>query len=209
MTARRDRTDVVAPRAVARCGLLALALIGLAGGALAQAPLLRTPGAEAPPRRSSFDRHLLLDCAEHGVWRPPEGWTAHALDGGALALAPDGSAAIARVPARPRLRDDARFAALVARIVERIAGAAPTLGAVEGRDRNRWRRERTIRGTVLASGSVLAVSGRADRDAAVWVGLYGPEDASARRSVEGAIASWAMLVSHACQCGYDCDRRPD
>jgi len=199
----------------ARAGLLRgrlclLALLALSATftflASAQAPLLARPdGGPAP--RSRYDRRMALDCADHGVWRTPEGWTTSGFAGGVLAVSPDGSAAVARVPARPRLRDDAGFSTLVHARIADLAGTAPALGPVMGDDINRWRRERFVEGSVRVGGQSLRVLGHATRTAAVWLGVHREPDAAARSAIEAAIASWAMLVSHACECRYDCDHR--
>ncbi len=172
--------------------------------ALAQAPLSSPEGATAA-RRALGGR--VVDCAEHGVWTPPPGWAATSSSAMVLALAPDGSAAIARVRARPRLRDDARFLAQAEAALTTVAGSAPTLGALVAVDHGRWRRERTVEGTVVRGGVTLRVWAHAERSASLWIGAHRDGDTVARAAIDAAVASYATLVDHACLCGYDCDHR--
>lgn len=184
-------------------GVIALAL-ALPTAALAQtAPLLVMPDGARPARRTVG---ALVDCAEHGAWSAPDGWSTATHDGIVIATAPDGSAMLARAPARPRLRDDDAFLALTSSLVARLAGARPVLAPIQATDRNRWRRERAVEGTVARGGITLRVLARASRTQAVWVALHRDGDTAARAAIDASIAGWRMLVSHACACGYDCAR---
>lgn len=184
--------------------VLSVSSLLVATAALAQAPLSAPAGATAA-RRVLGGR--VVDCAEHGVWMPPEGWAATASGGMVLALAPDGSAAIARSRARPRLRDDARFLAQAEAALTTLTGAAPALGSIVAVDHGRWRRERTVEGTVARGGAVLRVWAHATRTESFWIGAHPDGDATARAAIDAAVASWATLTDHACLCGTDCDHR--
>ena len=187
-----------------RLPLLTLTSLLVATAALAQAPMSAPEG--STPARRVLGGHV-VDCAEHGAWTPPAGWTATSSGGVVLALAPDGSTAIARVRARPRLRDDERFLAQATAAITSLTGGTPVLGAIVAVDHGRWRRDRTVEGTVALGGITVRVWAHATRTEAFWVGVHRDGDAAARAEIEAASASWLMLTDHACVCGYDCDHR--
>jgi hypothetical protein len=193
--------------------LTMIGILGLAGIAVAQTPVLSRPEGATEVRRR---RGAVLDCAEHGVWEAPHGWSLFVLERTSVALAPDGGAAIARAPARPPLTEDAMLGTQAARVVERLTGESPTLGTVEASGRNRWQRTRRVErwqrtrrveGSVSVRGRTLRVVATSSRTSALWVGLSPEGDTAARAALDAAMGSWLMLTSHACQCGYDCDRR--
>lgn len=206
----RRALRIVVAVTLSATGVSATALSATGFGATASAqsaPLIIAPGGAQPARRWQYAPGRLVDCAEHGVWTAPEGWTRSAVDRIVIAIAPDGSAAIARAAARPQLRDDATFLAQVAALVTRIAGSAPTLDPIQTVDVNRWRRLRTVLGTVRRANVTLRVIGRSTRTGAIWVGLHRDGDAAARAAIDASIDGWQMLTSHACACGTDCDHR--
>ncbi len=42
----------------------------------------------------------------------------------------------------------------------------------------------------------------------LWIAIVTLHEAAATAAMDTARASYLRLVSHACECGYDCDRRP-
>lgn len=187
--------------------MVLVAMLAIAPVRAQSSALITAPEGATAARRWGAHREALVDCAEHGVWTPPAGWTTGARDRASFAIAPDGSAAIVRVSARPRLRTDGEFIAHATRIATWLV-SAPTLGAIEAVDRSRWQRVRAIEGVATRSGVRLRVIARARRTEALWVAVHREGDDAARASIEASIEGWQALTSHACACGSDCDRRP-
>ena len=100
------------------------------------------------------------------------------------------------------------------KLAERVAGAPITFGRPEVVKKSRGHSTTTLRGQGALAGApveVLVVQHwRGFRKDLAWVQVaVGEQRAEAMRAMDAARGSMLMLVSHACECGYDCDRRAD
>jgi hypothetical protein len=165
------------------------------------------------PRRFRYDATSVLMCQTHDTWRPPAGFAVAQRGGDVVAYQEHALVGVVRVPHSKRA-----FEAAAARYVEgEVAWGAPTIERIDA-----WHAVVTALGTapglavsarVVYPGVDADGSGRAGSDLQgnpgdlVWLAVAEtPEKADAL--VTDARASRRVLVDHACECGYDCDRRP-
>lgn len=196
------------PKGVGRNGskramraLTFLAITLVVSVAAAQHARFSAPADARPARRAALGDRPLLDCTEHGVWRAPEGWTTGAVRRETFAIAPDGTAVLLRVQARPRLRTDDDFVQQVRAVLGAwVEGASE--GELTSEARTRWSTTRRL------SGSAAGVTWVAEATRSSHFHLRIRASTAHDAAMDAAIGSWAMLTSHACQCGTDCDRRP-
>jgi hypothetical protein len=183
-------------------------LVPAAARAEATAPTLTVPpaGDRSQPRRARHDRRAIIDCNWHGAWKPPEGWTVAKAGTEILAWRADHAAVLVHAAAPQRDLAPAR------RIAERVAGTAITFGPPAVVKRSRWHATTTLRGQGTLAGApvevVVVQHWRGLRKDLAWVQVaVGEQRAAGMRAMDAARGSMLMLVSHACECGYDCDRR--
>ncbi len=171
--------------------------------AQAQEAPFRAPDGSLPARRQLG---YVVDCASHGGWTAPEGWSVVRVPtGDVAAIAPGGDAILLRVQTRTRtthVRSTEDFQRIAAYVVSRWAPGA-VLGAPTEHARSRWHVDRRIEGTASVSGRAMRVIADSRGERQLWVALSPPELSAA---IDAAMASYLPLVDHACACGYDCDR---
>lgn len=173
--------------------------------AFAQAALFALPADVTAPPRSHGG---VVDCAAHGVWHVPDGWSAGVLPSrDVVAVAPDGLALLARASTTGRrIRSAERFLEATTVLVARFADA-PELDTPTEHVVNRWRVERSVEGTARVDGTEVRVHAESDGERELWITLAAGTEHDG--VVRAAIDGWVMLTSHACLCGYDCDHRPE
>ncbi len=176
-----------------------VSVIVFASLAVAQSAHFAAPDDARPARRATIGGRPLLDCTAHGVWRAPEGWTTGAVRRETFAIAPDGTAVLLRVQARPRLRTDDDFVQQVRAVLGAWVDGASE-GELTSEGRSRWSTTRRLSGT--AAGVTWVAEATRSSHFHVRIRASTAHD----EAMDAAIGSWAMLTSHACQCGTDCDR---
>lgn len=119
---------------------------------------------------------------------------------------PDGRVRLIRP--RARVRTSEAFRERILQITSSLLDAPAVLEPVQEVRRNRWRTERTLLGTGRRAGRAIAIEARSERRGAIWIALYADARPEDRAAVQAVTRSLATLVSHACECGYDCDRPP-
>ena len=192
---------------------VAVALVGAMatpGAAAAdERPALTLPAEKArtQPRRARHDRRAILDCNWHGAWRAPEGWAVAKVAPEILTWNAERTAVLVHAAAPQK------DLALARKVAERVAGTPITFGKPEVVKKNRWHSTTTLRGKGTLGGAPVEVlveqHWRGFRKDLAWVQVaVGGRRAEGMRAMDAARASLLMLVSHACECGYDCDRRP-
>jgi hypothetical protein len=194
-------------RTLALAALLAVLAAGLPSFAERE-PTLTLPAADlrSAPRRLRVDQRAILDCSWHGAWHEPEGWRVAKVGDEVLAWNADQTAVLMHAAAPQKDLGPAR------KLAERVAGTAIAFGKAKVARKNRWHSTTTLRGEgKLAGASVevlVAQHWRGFRKDLVWVQVaLGERRGDSMRVMDIARASLLMLVSHACECGYDCDRR--
>lgn len=188
---------------------LALALVMLAPLAMAHAEDGAFEAPRSAARAPRFADHV-LDCAAHGAWTAPEGWSVSRTDDGdVLAIEPRGRAILIRAQTRTRtthVRTTADFVRIASEIASRWAPGA-ALGDVVEHARSRWHVDRRVEGTATVSGTAMRVVAESRGERQLWVAVFPTSPPELGASIEAAMASFLSLTDHACQCGYDCDRR--
>jgi hypothetical protein len=127
-----------------------------------------------------------------------------------LAVAPDGDAVLVRASTRARgarVRTTDAFVATTVAVVARFANAPAALEPVAEEARSRWHVERRVDGTATVRGTSVSVHAESHGERQLWVSLA--HGTAHEGELAAATSSWAMLVDHACECGYDCDRRAE
>lgn len=196
-------------RAASICAATLALLTSVAVGQ--DAPLFAMPEDAVPARRARFDHARVVDCGAHGVWTPPAGWaTARIASSDVVAIAPDGRALIARASTRTRatrVRSAEAFLAATTALVARFAEGPPVLGEVVEHARSRWHVDRSVEGSASVRGAPVVVHAESRGERHLWASLAAGTNHDAE--LAAARESWAGLVSHACECEYDCDRRTE
>lgn len=187
-----------------RAALLLLSLLMLIPAAHAQQGPFAPPDGPAA-RRARFDRRALVDCGAHAVFWPPAEWSARLLGPDVHLTSPDGRVRLIRP--RAGVRTSEAFRERILQITSSLLDAPAVLEPVQEVRRNRWRTERTLIGTGRRAGRTIAIEARSERRGAIWIALYADPRPEDRAAVQAVTQSLAGLVSHACECGYDCDRR--
>jgi hypothetical protein len=182
---------------------------GAPAAAAETGPALTVPaeGARSQPRRARHDRRAILDCNWHGAWRAPEGWSVAKVGAEILTWNADRTAVLVHAAAPQK------DLVLARKLAERVAGTGLTFGKPEVVKKSRWHSRTTLRGQGTLAGVTVEVlieqHWRGFRKDLAWVQVaVGEKRAESTRAMDAARASLLMLVSHACECGYDCDRRP-
>lgn len=191
-----------------RAALLALTLACASTAIAQQTAALHAPTSAPRARSFSYMHGAVVDCAAHGAWVPPAGWTARQLPRGqVVALSPANGAALVRGVHRSRADNAAATAAL-----QSLLGAAVSMPEATAVDPAHPRRGTlSVAHVALAGGSAeVRWYHGADRFGArdaFWIAIALTSDAAAWSAMDAARATWLQLVDHACECGYDCELR--
>jgi hypothetical protein len=164
--------------------------------------------ADARPARRSLGS--VVDCASHGAWTPPEGWSVGRVEtGDVVAVAPEGRAILIRVQTRTRrthVRSTDDFLRIANIVTGRWATDVALLEVVE-QARSRWHFTRRTEGTANVRGTAMRALAESRGERQLWVALWDAAAPELAAVIETAMASYLPLVDHACVCGYDCDTR--
>jgi hypothetical protein len=183
---------------------ISLALFGVAE---AQEALFTMPETARPVNRT---RERVVDCAAHGAWMEPQGWTVRRTDGGdVIALEPRGRAILIRVQTRTRstaIRNAADFERVARQVASQWAPDTHFAPIVE-HPHSRWRIDRRLEGSATLHGTPLRVVAESRGERQLWVTLFPVDATTIAADVDTSMTSFLPLTSHACLCDYDCDPR--
>ncbi|MBS1118138.1 MAG: hypothetical protein H6Q90_366 [Deltaproteobacteria bacterium] len=169
--------------------------------------VLPTATSKPPPARTMGK---LIDCTSHSVWSEPEGWTPLRSGTDTLVVSPDKQAVLLRTATKTERERVVKTPAADARaIAKRIAGVELTWGDPVVVKKDKYDHTTTISATGVNVEVRVIVRDRGFGKDVVWIEVAEAEDrAAAIATMDAARASELTLTSHACVCGYDCDRRP-
>jgi hypothetical protein len=171
-----------------------------------EAELVVPTGQLKAPRRARSSAQAILDCNWHAAWRAPAGWQVAKVGGDVLAWKPDKTAILVNTSAPQKQLDQVRG------IAARLVGAQIAFEPPSVTRHAKYKTTTTLRGTSTLSGAPVEVlieqHWRGFRKDLVWLQIaVGKQHAESWRLMNAARSSLLMLVSHACECGYDCDTR--
>ncbi len=156
-------------------------------------------------------RDRVLDCAAHGAWIAPESWSVgQTPNGDVIAVEPHGRAILIRAQTRTHtthIRRTADFERVAGDVARRWAPGASFDPVVE-HPRSRWHVDRRIEGTATVGGVAMRVIAESRGERQLWVAIHPAAVLTLGADIDATMTSFLMLTDHACECGYDCDRRP-